>query len=67
MDARDLLLPSVKKDLYRKRVDAYFNQKGNSDSHSLQIDRAIGDEFFKLGMKENKEFIKDSIFGQLFQ
>ena len=67
MDARDLLLPSVKKELYNKRLSDFFALKGNAETQSLNLDRVLGDEFWKLGMKENKDFIRDSFFGQYFQ
>lgn len=66
MESRELLLPSVKKQMYTKQAQSAFDQRGNIESATLKIQRQQGAEFWKLAKKNNSDFITESIFGQLF-
>jgi hypothetical protein len=62
-----LLLPAVRHGLYGDNVSKYFKERGEDAEVQFSYDRRRAWEFWRLGMKGNKDFITESTFGQLYQ
>lgn len=61
-----LLLPSVKMKLYIEKVSDYFARRDEPAKSDWKHDRKVSWEFWKLGLKNNPAFIKNSMLGQWF-
>ena len=48
-------------------MKAHYDQKGDASSVEVNVDRKQAKDFWDLGMKENPDFLRDSMFGQLFR
>ena len=64
---QDILLGSVKRELFTQQLTPYWSKRDTSISTSFRYSRKQAYEFFKLGVKNNPDFITASTFGQLFQ
>jgi len=62
-----LVLPSVKMRFFKSQLTAYWESRARSISTPFRYNRKEAYEFFKLGIKNNPDFIHASTFGQLYQ